>query len=124
MGCRVMPYWSSNFLFDYAVFLILLVVYISFVYGFDAEPLKSFQNFVLTGLCLMSYIPLSYLLSWLFSDFQMALRLIVMIEIFILYIIPWCVYFFVDNEVSRWAMVLFFPSVTYFAGALINNAPS
>ena len=36
MGCRVMPYWLSNFLFDFAVFLLLLAAYIVFVYSFDA----------------------------------------------------------------------------------------
>lgn len=80
-------------------------------------PLEIFDVFALVFLLYFAYVPLSYLLSWLFTTYLSAIRAIIIIQIFVFYLIAYLLYYFLrDHHTLIWILTLIFPSISFLGG--------
>lgn len=91
MGCKILPYWLSNLLFDYLLYAITILLLILFV---QIEQVDIIQNYLgkftlsmlVFGLNLTS---LSYFLGFMFSKKSSAMKIFPIIVYIFFFSVPW-----------------------------------
>lgn len=90
MGCRMLPYWLGNFLFDYIIYSF----YILFFYAFSAivDLDVSFKywkvgliSFICFGQC---QILMAYIMGFVFNTLETALKMYAIFCFFIQFCLP------------------------------------
>ncbi|CAD8103132.1 unnamed protein product [Paramecium primaurelia] len=116
MGCRIEPYWISNFAFDSCVVTILFAVYSITTLLLQVEQLNYFVVYALFFFCFITYVALSYLLSWLFTEFLSSLKYMMLLMVFIFYMPGMICYFVIKEKFIKWILCFLFPSVSLLSG--------
>ncbi|CAK94635.1 unnamed protein product (macronuclear) [Paramecium tetraurelia] len=117
MGCRTLPYWLGYYIYDITVCIILLIVFIITVNIFGVEAINNGNVYGLIFCCYLAYLPLSYILSWLFTSFLSAVRSLVFIQLFGFFMIASVIYIVsIKVEGVLWILSFLCPSLATFSG--------
>ncbi|CAD8107532.1 unnamed protein product [Paramecium sonneborni] len=117
MGCRTLPYWFGYYLYDISVCIIVMVIFIISVNVCDVQVINNGNVYGLVFCCYLAYIPLSYILSWLFTSFLSAVRSLVLIQIFGFFMIASVIYVVSFKiNVILWILSFLCPSLATFSG--------
>ncbi|CAD8125443.1 unnamed protein product [Paramecium sonneborni] len=116
MGCRIEPYWISNLMFDGCVVTILFVIYSITALSLQVEELNYFVVYALFFFCFQAYVTLSYLLSWLFTEYLSSLKYMMLLMVFIFYMPGMICYFILKQHIIKWILTFLFPSISLLSG--------
>jgi len=91
MGCKIIPYWLSNLIFDYFFYALTVMILILFV---QIEKVEIIQNYLgkftismlVFGLNLTS---LSYCLGFMFTKKTSAMKIFPIFLYIVFFSIPW-----------------------------------
>jgi ATP-binding cassette subfamily A (ABC1) protein 3 len=79
MGCRTIPYWLGYYLYDLTICVLILIIFIIAVNAFGLSYINDASVYLLLFFCFVAYLPLAYLLSWMFTNFLTAVRSLILV---------------------------------------------
>lgn len=75
-GMRISSYWISNFIFDYALYLVVAVVSVGLCKGLDITSLTTGSAYAATWLLFifygLAYVTVTYIFAFIFKDYGNA----------------------------------------------------
>ncbi|CAD8108025.1 unnamed protein product [Paramecium sonneborni] len=117
MGCRTLPYWFGYYLYDISICIIVMIFFIISVNVFQVQVINNGNVYGLVFCCLLAYLPLSYILSWLFTSFLSAVRTLVLVQLFGFFMIASVIYVFSFKvNAVLWILSFLLPSLATFSG--------
>ncbi|CAD8188760.1 unnamed protein product [Paramecium octaurelia] len=117
MGCRTLPYWLGYYLYDITICILVLIIFIIAVNICDVEALNNANVYGLVFCCYLAYLPLAYILSWLFTQFLSAVRSLVLLQIFGFFLIASVIYVLCFKfGAILWILSFLCPSLATFSG--------